>query len=166
MRKLLLAVLACGSACVPPQATQVVVPKQEGIRSTIDVTPKNAPGLGGGYAFDLLAAVEGAACVGDADVNVYTATIPGFAPSQDNYLAQRAEGAALYDAMGKARGADTLLVTWVKIVTEGDKKCATVHARGVRLRQVDQVESLQPTAPAAPAPAPAEKPATAASAVP
>jgi hypothetical protein len=132
----------------------------------IDVTPKNAPGLGGGYAFDLLGAVEGAACVADADVNVYTASIPGFAPTQDDYLSQRAEGAALYDAMGKAQGADTLLVTWVKIVTEGEKKCATVHARGVRLRQVDHVETpATPATPAAP-PASTEKPTTAASAAP
>jgi hypothetical protein len=152
---------------VPPTITPVAAPKQEGIRSTIDVTPKNAPGLGGGYAFDLLGAVEGAACVAAEDVNVYTATIPGFSATQDDYLSQRAEGAALYDAMGKAQGADTLLVTWVKIVTEGEKKCATVHARGVRLRQVDHVETpAAPPAPPAPAPASAEKPSTAAAAAP
>src|SRR5262245_61872403 len=156
MRKLLLAVLACSAACVPPPRPEA--PKQEGIRSTIDVTPKNAPGLGGGYAFDLLGAVEGAACVGALDKDVYTATIPGFAATTDDYLSQRAEGAALYDAMGKAQGADTLLVTWVKIVTQDDKKCATVHARGVRLRAPASAAApaSQPTAPAAPAPAQTE----------
>jgi len=102
-------------------------------------------------------------------VNTYYATIPGFEPTKGDVLAQRAEGAALYDAMGKAVGADTLLVTWVKITGEGTKKCATVHARGVRLRMASQpaAPATEPAAPAAPAkPAAAEKPSTAAAAAP
>lgn len=145
------------------------MPKAEGIRSTIDVTPKNAPGLGGGYEFDLLEAVEGAACVEWSDVNTYTATIPGFEPTKGDPMAARAEGAALYDAMGKAVGADTLLVTWVKITGEGTKKCATVHARGVRLRMASQpaAPASEPAAPAPQkAPASPEKPTTAAAAAP
>jgi hypothetical protein len=159
MRKLGLLVLAL-TACVPMRS------KQEGIRSTIDVTPKNAPGLGGGYEFDLLDAVEGTACVAPTDADVFTATIPGFEPTKGDIFDQRAEGAALYDAMGKAQGADTLLVTWVKIVSQDGKKCATVHARGVRLRAPASAAApaSQPAAPAAPAPAPGEtKPAETAS---
>lgn len=164
MRTILFAVAIIASGCV------ATVPKAEGIRSTIDVTPKNAPGLGGGYEFDLLEAVEGAACVEWSDVNSYYATIPGFEPTKGDPMAARAEGAALYDAMGKAVGADTLLVTWVKITGEGTKKCATVHARGVKLRMASQPPAAPANEPAAPAPqkAPAssEKPTTAAAAAP
>jgi hypothetical protein len=144
-------VLVAVSACVP-----VVAAKSEGIRSTIDITPKTPPSVVGGYEFELLDALNGEACVALGDMDVKTASIPGFEPTQStDILDQRAEGAAVYDAMSKAQGADTLLITWVKIVREGDRKCATVHARGVRLRQAG---TAVPTPANAPIPAPAAAP--------
>jgi hypothetical protein len=153
---LCLLVGACGA---PPVSLQA--PKSEGIRSTIDVQPKNPPGLGGGYEFDLLDAVEGASCLSPSDENVNTATIPGFTPTDLGYLEQRAEGAALFDAMNKAQGADTLLVTWVKIISDGEKKCATVHARGVRLRQSTPGTPVTPSTPPEAPPAPSAPPSAA-----
>lgn len=139
--------------------------RSEGIRSTIDVMPKNGVGLSGAYAIEVLGPVEGQSCLAPMDPMPNTATIAGFEPTRGDLLTMRAEGAALYDAMLKARGADTLLVTWVKIVSDGPKKCVTVHARGVRLRQgaVDPeppaAEAPPPTTPAAPSVTPAAPPA-------
>jgi hypothetical protein len=139
-------VLVVVAACVPP------VPS-EGIRSTIDITPKTPPAVIGGYEFELLDAVDGTACVVPTDTMTPFASIPGFTPTQSgDVFERRAEGAAVYDAMSKAQGADTLLITWVKVTTNGNKRCATVHARGVRIRQAGTPPESPSVAPASSAP--------------
>lgn len=109
----------------------------------VRTTPANAPQMLGTYDFDLLEVVTAKACVEPNDRTIYRTVILGVdTKTDDGTHMARAEGAAIFEAIGKVQGADALLVTRIRTEAEtpdflgqNGRACSTVWGRGVRLKK-------------------------------
>lgn len=115
--------------------TGCMSPSVSGSGLLLNVQP-TPPSFSSSYDFDLLEPVVGRGCAQrGADQNTYWTAIPGFDAKAYDAVTNRAIGAAAYNAVSAVRGADTLLLMRVVAEGEGDRVCARVYGRGVRVRK-------------------------------
>jgi hypothetical protein len=127
-----LAVALPAFGCMPKPMT---MPGAELAVAEIGVQPKSGVALVGTFDFDITGDAEGHGCYDPRSRGFKYGSIPG-TEKQANAAVSGAQAAALYDALTKSGGADTILVTWTKVDVQADgSACAEVHGKAVRLRK-------------------------------
>ena len=128
------AVLA--GACQP--RIKVATPEKEVLAiAQTGVQPQGEIKLVGSFDFDVVGDVSGAGCFDPQSRGMQLGIVPGAGLGNGaSFASTRAQGAAVYDALTKAKDADTILVTWTKIETTPDgNTCAEVHGKAIKLKK-------------------------------
>ncbi len=151
-----LALFACGAPYRPVPAPVPVVTEVTADIGSVEygVQPKNETRLLGDFDFDILGDVVGQGCYDPKSSNFKYAAVPNAGLGKGaSHAAHQAQGAAIYDALTKSPGADTILVSWTKIdVHEDGRACAEMHGKAIRLRKAAPRPDAFPNA-ASPPPA-------------
>jgi hypothetical protein len=125
------AILSFSFGCArPPQ-----MPASELAIAEVGVQPKSGVTLVGAFDFDIISDVDGQGCYDPRSRHSKIGSVPGLEKS-GSYAIAGAQSAAIYEALTKSPGADTIMVTWTKVDVQADgSACAQVHGKAVRLRK-------------------------------
>jgi hypothetical protein len=100
--------------------------------------------MAGTYDFELLGNVVGNGCAeAGSDLSLSAAVLGVHLGSG---LVGQAEAAAVFDALSKLQGADTVVIT--RTLTDGDtssRVCATIYGRAVRLTKGPTIAPAMPS---------------------
>ncbi|MGZ5970103.1 MAG: hypothetical protein ACXWP4_20670, partial [Polyangiales bacterium] len=125
MYKMMMVVAATMSAALGCQH-RMTMPAANTAEAEVGVQPKSGVTLVGTFDFDIIGDVTGNGCYDPHSRGGYKyGTVPGVSGDKTGsagYVnpAEQAKGAAIYDALTKAPGADTIMVTWTKAEVQAD----------------------------------------------